>query len=388
VKPPLGTRRLQATLLAFSLLAGGFTWTWAQPQLDTTRREALEAQIAEYQRLLRSRAQEEREIEQALAATGEDLQARVAERDRVSSQLAALRTREQELLAEIGRRESQLAVTEEQIGAIMADLDTLKVRISALLINLHRQRTGRFARVLSKAESFHDLQVNNYYLSLLTEQDTDVVERLDATRAELQAAERLLSEQLAALETTGAELRANRARLEASEAELEEIIAGLESTRAGQLAQRQSLIQAQDQIESTLGDLDRRLESEIARLKEEEQRLLRQLQEAYLNELERQRLREQAADVGARIENLTAPLTAAPSGYVYPVAGHTVVSRYGQDNNSFMGLRASAPYAAVVAVQEGVVRLVSFVSANDGFLVSVAHSERLATATRTSAHPS
>jgi murein DD-endopeptidase MepM/ murein hydrolase activator NlpD len=351
----------------------------AQPQLDTSRREALEADISDYQRLLESRAREARGIEAALAATSENLEARIAERDLVSEQLAELRSREQELLARITELEGQLAATEEQIAAINADLETLKTRVSALLINLHRQRTGRFARVLSQAESFHDLQVKNYYLSLLTEQDTEVIDRLETTSAQLLEAQQRLSEQLSALATAEAELRKNRTNLLATEDELERIIAGLESTRAGQLAQRQSLIEAQNEIESTLGDLDRQLEVEITRLRQEEQRLLRQMQEAYLDELKQEQLRQQAAALGRRIDNLTAPLTAAPSGYVYPVADHTIVSRYGQDNNSYMGLRAATAYAPVVAVQEGVVRLVSFVSANDGYMVSIAHTDTLST---------
>ena len=53
----------------------------------------------------------------------------------------------------------------------------LKVRIQALLVNLHRQRANRFGQVLARANSFHELQVRNYYLSLLAEQDVEVVNR-------------------------------------------------------------------------------------------------------------------------------------------------------------------------------------------------------------------
>ncbi|MEX2541146.1 MAG: peptidoglycan DD-metalloendopeptidase family protein [Trueperaceae bacterium] len=380
-----GTRRrtlLRATLpwaLVTVLLAPAFPVVLAQPQPDESRRIELEAQIADYERLLEARRVEAERIEEELGETRARLRRRIAERDEVSTELGELRSRREALQVEIRDLEVRLGETEERIADILADIEALKVRIEALLVNLHRQRSGRFARVLSQSESFHELQVKNRYLSLLNTQDADVVERLNGTRAELLAAQEQLAGQLAAREAAEAELAANEVRLEAASIELVAIIADLESTRAGQLAQQESLLEAQDDIERTLGNLDQQLDDEIVRLQAERQRLLREAQQSYLAERERQRLRDQADALDERIDNLTAPLTAAPSGYVYPVAGHTIVSRYGQDGNSYMAMRASSSNAAVVAVQEGVVRGVSYVSANDGYMVSIAHSDRLST---------
>ncbi|MEX2535676.1 MAG: peptidoglycan DD-metalloendopeptidase family protein [Trueperaceae bacterium] len=363
-------------LLLVALLLGPHS---AGAQLDTSRREALEAEIAEYQRLLQSRGEEAEEIEGELAETSGNLRNRIAERDEVSAELAGLRARRESLQAEIRTLTTRLEEAEVRIEAILADLDELKLRIRALLVNLHRQRAGRFAGVLSQSQSFHDLQVKNSYLSLLSEQDTDVVERLDSSRNELEQAQQQLSEQLVAREAAEQELLTNQTSLEAKEAQLASIIAELESTRAGQLAQRQSLLEAQDEIERTLSELDLQLEDEITRLRLEEERLRREAAQAFLDEQRRQRLLDQADALGQRIGNLTAPLTAAASGYVYPLAGHTVVSAYGEDNNSYMALRSASANAAVVAVQDGVVRGVSFVSANDGYMVSLAHSDNLST---------
>jgi septal ring factor EnvC (AmiA/AmiB activator) len=368
---------LLACLLA--LQPAVLTATYAQPQIDTSRQTELEAEIADYQRLLETRRAESARIERELGETRTRLRDRIAERDRVSNELAGLRSRREALQSEIRELGTRLAETEARIDRILEDLEALEVRIRALLLNLNRQRSGRFARILSQSASMHELQVKNYYLSLINSQDADVIESLDLSRAQLEEAQRQLAEQLAAREVAEEELAANEVRLEASRAELESIIAELEATREGQLAQQQALLEAQDDIERTLGNLDQQLEAEIIRLQAERERLIREAQQAFLAERERQRLRDQAADVDQRIENLTAPITAAPSGYVYPVAGHQIVSRYGQDSNSFMAIRASSVNAAVVAVQEGVVRGVSFVSANDGYMVSVAHSERLST---------
>jgi septal ring factor EnvC (AmiA/AmiB activator) len=381
---PLHRRRTLALACTLALAMPAplpTTAAFAQPEVDTRRQEALEAEIADYQRLLEARRGEVARIERELGDTRSRLRARIAERDRVSGELADLRSRREALQAEIHDLEGQLADTEARIDDILGDLESLKVRIRALLLNLNRQRSGRFARVLSQAESFHELQVKNYYLSLINTQDAEVVARLDLALADLEEAQGRLAEQLAAREAAEAELAANQERLEAAEAQLEGIIEELEATRAGQLAQQQALLEAQDEIERTLANLDQQLDVEVARLQAERDRLLRELRErqAFLAERERQRLRDQAADVDRRIENLTAPITAAPSGYVYPVAGHQIISRYGEDSNSYMALRASSANAAVVAVQAGVVRGVSFVSANDGYMVSIAHSDRLST---------
>ena len=351
----------------------------AQFDVDTSRREALEAEISEYRELLEAREAEAARIEEELSRTSSDLRARIAERDEVSSELAGLRSRHEALREEIRGLNQELASTQQRIEGLLADLEALKVRISALLVNLHQQRAGRFAGILSQAESFHDLQVKNTYLSLLSQRDTRVVENLSATLDELEAAQRQLREQIASKEAAEEQLVSNEARLEETEERLAAIIAELESTRAGQMAQRQSLIEAQEEIESTLANLDRQLEDEVERLQAERARLQREAAQAFLDEQRRRELLQQADEVGQRIENLTMPLTAAPSGYVYPLAGHSVLSEYGEDNNSYMALRAPSANAAVVAVADGVVRGVSFVSANDGYMVSVAHSDRLST---------
>lgn len=349
----------------------------AAGQVDTGRREALEAEIERYQQVLESRNHEAAQIEQELAATSGALRRRLAERDDVSEQLSRLNTERARLEREIADLDSQLAATEESMEMLLGDLEELKRRIRALLVNLHRQRTGRFARILSQSETFHELQVKNHYLSLLSEQDANLMAELDDTLRRLEETQARLSSQLADREAAERALVANLASLEEKNAQLAAIIAELESTRAGQLAQRQSLIEAQEQLERTLGELDRKLDDEIARLREEEERLRRQAAQAYLEE--RQRLLDRADEVGQRIENLTGTFAAAPSGYVYPLADHTVLSRYGQDNNSFMALRAPSPNAPVVAVQDGVVRATTYLGANDGFMVRVDHSNRLST---------
>ena len=371
-------RRLAAALLLLGLLLPlPHRSLQAQVELDTSRREALERQIEEYQQLLGARQQEEQELSEQLSQTSAELQETTAQRDRILGELAQLRNQQAQLQAQMEQLNEELRITEERIERILSDLEALKVRIEALLVNLHRQDTARFASVLTEVNSFFELQVKNRYLSLLGEQDTELMHSLEANRQELLEAQLLLSDQLSSLEATQAQLAQNEAQLAQSEAQLREVIAQLESTREGQMAQRQQVIAAQAQLESELGDLDRQLANEIQRLREEQARIERQLAQEFLAQRERERLEQQAQDVGQRIENLTGPIVESDSGYIYPLTNPTVLARYGVDNNSYMTLRAQDDNAPVLAVQDGVVRGVSFVSANDGYMVSIAHSDTL-----------
>lgn len=351
----------------------------AAAQVDTSARERLEREVGSYEQLLESRRRELGSIEQELGATGASLRQRIAERDRVSGELNALREQQRQLAAEIVTLEGELAATEERIDQILQNLDSLQLRIEGLLVNLHRQRGGRYARVLAQAESYHEVRVKSYYLSLLTRQDVELIRELDAAREELLEAQQTLSRQLEELAGKQADLRATEAGLERTQTQLAGLISELESTRAGQLAQQRSLLEAQEALESTLRNLNAQLAAEIQRLREEEQRLQREAAQSWLEQRERERLQREAAATRERIENLTEPLPAPSSGFVFPIATPTVVSRYGEDNNSYMALRAPQPNAPVMAVQDGVVTRVSFVSANDGYLVAVQHGSDLNT---------
>jgi septal ring factor EnvC (AmiA/AmiB activator) len=369
---------LACALLAALLLAGSVR---AQQQVDTSQRDALEREIEEYEQLRAARNRDIASIEEELGSTATVLQRRVAERDAVSRELAELRAERARLQAEIARLGEDLEQTEAEIGGIVANLESLQERISALLVNLFTQRSGRYAQTLTKAASYHDLQVRSHYLALLTRQDVSLIEQLDQARIQLLAAQETLAQQLAQQAAREEELRGTEASLTGKQQELAGIISELESTQAGQQVQRQALLQAQGEIEAALGDLGSKLSSEIRRLREEEERLQREAAQAFLEqrELEREKLLQRADETRARIENLTAPLLPASTDYSLPLASPSVVSRYGEENNSYLALRATAANAAVMSVEAGVVIAVSVISANDGYHVSVQHSNELAT---------
>ncbi len=347
---------------------------FAQPRADTSTREALESEIREYERLLEARNADISRLEAELGETASVLQARIRDRDNVSAQIADLRAQRANLQAEIAQLEADLVVTAAEIERILGNLDALMNRISALLVNLYTQGNSRYAQALSEATSYHDFQVRSHYLSLLTEQDVNLVNDLNVTRQELLEAEQRQREQLAAQSAAEDQLRVNEEALVVQQNNLAGIIAELQSTQAGQQAQQQALLQAQNEMEAALTNLAGQLQAEIARLQEEELRLQREAAQAFLEERERQSLLQQAADTRERISNLTEPLLPTTSDYGWPLASATIAARYGTDNNSYLALRSPTDNAAVTAIEAGVVRAVVLVSANDGYLVSIEHA--------------
>lgn len=367
-------RRLRI-LLAAALLAvppaAGLPRAWAQ--VDTTVRRGLEADIDRYEALLRERRDEISAIENALGETQNTLAARIAERDRIAGELQRVQQERDVLLEEIAALEQQRSDTEAQIADREAELEDLKKRIQQLLINLYRQRSSRFAQAVSQAQSFHDLQVRNYYLSRLADQDVHLVNELDVLLAELVGLQQSLSQQIQAQSQKEEELAATEARLQNARAELQAVINELDATQQGQLAQRKALLEAQSALERTLGDLESRLASEIRRLEEEERRLRDRAQaETFLEQ--RQELLRQADEARARIDNLSTPVQAGGSGFIPPVEGR-IESRFGENGTSFVSYRASSPNAAVRSVQSGVVVQVQALGANDGHMVAINHGE-------------
>lgn len=363
-------------LLLVSLLAAEPA-ALAQQGVDTSTRDALEQEIAEYERLLQERNADIARIQQELGGTATTLQARIADRDAVSSNISSLRTERSALQAAMAQLELDLAATAAEIDRILGDLASLQDRISALLVNLYTQRSSRYARVLSEATSYHNLQVRAHYLSLLTQQDVDLVNELDRVRLALLEAQARQSDQLAEHAAAEDRLRANEENLVQQQASLQGIIGELESTQAGQRAQQQALLQAQNEIESAIRNLGNRLEAEIRRLQEEEARLQREAAQAFLDQRQRDDLLQEAEQTRELIDNLTAPLLPASTDFGWPVASPTIYSSFGFQNNSYLALRADRANAPVVAIEAGVVFNVMNLSANDGYLVVIRHGNEL-----------
>ena len=160
-----------------------------------------------------------------------------------------------------------LELTRERIGTLQERLASLQERLQGLLVNLHKERGGRYARLLSQSESIFDLRVKSYYLSRLTQQDVSLIEEMNRTVAELQNAQLTLSTQIEDLNIQEAQLAENQSALQGVREDLAGVIAELEQTREGQLAQQQVLLSEQADIEQTLANAEAALQEELARLR-------------------------------------------------------------------------------------------------------------------------
>ncbi len=374
VAPPRLRALVAVALAAVLLIVNG-----AMAQVDPSERLRIEAEIGAGQRLLEARRAEIAEITGDLGAIDASLRARIAERDRASADLAELQRQRADLQAGLATLRADVAATEERVAALEVDLESVKGRVQGLLLNLHRQRAAGYGTALARAESFHDLAVQQRFLGLMAEQDVAVVTELDAVITELEAARVRLETQIAELEARERQLAQNAVELEGTRTRLDTLIAELRATEAGRQAEQRSLLEAQNALAAQLDRLDRALAEEVARLVAEE-RQLRQQAQSFLDDRARaNELEAQADATRARIDNLTNPVPAPAAGYVAPLDSSTLLTRFGEANSSFVRLRANAEGAAVRVVRGGVVVSVTPIGANDGYLVAVQHDPSMTT---------
>ncbi len=351
----------------------------AAAQVDASERLRLEAEIGEGQRLLEARRAEIATITEELGSIDASVRARIGERDRASADLAELQRQRADLQTGLATLRADVADTEARVTALEADLEAVKGRVQGLLLNLHRQRAAGYGTALARADSFHDLAVQQRFLGMLAEQDVAVVTELDAVITELTAARLRLEGQIAELEARERQLAQNALELEGTRTRLDTLIAELQATEAGRQAEQRALLESQNALATQLDRLDRALTEEIARLEAEERRL-RQEAQNFLDDRERADALEDAADAArARIDNLTDPRLAPAAGYVAPLDASTLLTRFGEGNSSFVRLRANAAGAAVRVVRGGVVVSVTPIGANDGYLVAVQHDPSMTT---------
>ncbi len=374
-RPAQWGRRTLLALATMTVALPPFAWG----QVDTTLRDALRQQAGEYEELLEQRRADIASVENRLGETRNELADRVAERDRISARIAELAAEERTLEGRIAELELQRADTEAAIAEEEADLGALEERIRSVLVNLHRRRAGQGVNVLSGAESLHDLRVKNRYLDLLSRQDVTLIAELDAQIADLTRLRERLASEVAELAASRDALAATRVAQQDARAELEAAIEALDATQAGQEAQRVALLLAQEDLERDLATINTRLEQEIARLEAEERRLREEASRAVEDADRREALTAEADRTRERIEALTSPQAPNASGFVGPIEGGSLLSRYGEGNNSFIAIRAAQEGAAVYAVQSGVVIAAQSIGANDGYMVAVRHDATLTT---------
>ncbi len=349
----------------------------AQVSVTSTELQSMEQDINRYQALLREREAEMAAIEAALGETAAALRQRIAERDAVSVEIVQRRGEREQIEARIRDLDSQRQATEARIVALEARLSDMRVRVAEMLVNVYKQRGQRIGSAFATSESFHDLRVRNYYLGILAEQDAAIITELDTLVATLNAARETLATQLSELRDAQSTLLAAEAELAATQARLERLVADLNSTEQGQQAQRQNLLAEQNRIERSLDDLGSQFAAELERL-----RLLeaaaRADAERFAQDRERQLTAQREADQArSRIDALNQPVPPLSSGFIRPVDGAELVTRFGEGGNSYLAIRAPVANAAVKAIGAGRVEGLDYLGANFGYMVAIRHADGL-----------
>lgn len=362
---------MKRVVLALILLLSGAVF-------GQSLQETLEREIREYEALQSERAAQLTQIQGELGATAAQLDQQIAERDRISQQLATRRNERAALLREIEGTEAEKRATEARIDVHLTELDDMAERVESLLLSLYYQRGSGYGQAqASNARSFQEFRVKNYYLGLLAEQDATVITELEGTLQALSAEQELLANQLNRLAEQDRELANIENALAGDERELNRIIADLDATREGQLAQQAALVQEQQRIERSLGNLDQQLAAEKERLRAEEA-AARRAAEQFQQDRDKQLAAQRDADLAAaRLDQLNQEILAGSGDYVKPVSGATLISRFGERNNSYLGIRAAERNAPVVAIENGRIAALTYLGANFGYMVAVEHASEL-----------
>lgn len=353
--------------------------------------EALEQAVRRYENLLQSQDAELATIDDVIRDVRRELSGELAERDRLSENLATLRAERDAISGTIEELRLEQHANEEERNQLRTNLETLKIRLQALLVSLHKGRSTPYVRLLTESESLFDLRLNARYLSTLTQQDVQLLQAFEQTEgslarvnARLEAQVQEMAQQVYALEQKAAEVQAAQQALDAK-------IAELEADQAGRLASRERAIQEQRRLDALLNQAQQNLASERARQRQAQIEAERRAAEARRTAEAARRERAAAAARAAAdqaeaeaeaaatvIERISVP-ERAQGDFQSPFSNASVSVPYG-DEGPFILLQAERPYEAVRSVMPGVVLAASRASANSGYVVMVQHSQDLVSA--------
>lgn len=371
----MGTKTLVGILL-FSFLPSFLALAFTQETSEQLKNieqyiQNSQAKLLEYQQQINA-------IESELGSMAGAFDEQIAQRDAINADIQELRRKNDLLRVQIAENKAQLAATEAQFTELRTTIEQLRVRVQKLLISLYKDRTNRYARVLAKADTFQELRVKNYFLSILSTQDIQIINDLNKAVLELNTLQEQQAQQIEMIDTQIKEHERGEAILASKRREVEGIIAELDSTREGRLATQRAIFREAVNLEEAITGLERDREAEIQRLKAEAEEKRRHAAKA-ATQIERDRFNQEATDADSRASNLAAPPPNLNPNYVSPLDSLTVEVPFGEAGK-FIILRAAASGAAVRAVQPGNILEVRKVSANDGYIVVIGHASGITTA--------
>jgi septal ring factor EnvC (AmiA/AmiB activator) len=357
-----------------------------QAQLDEARRarEQQEARSSALERQIRNLSGQEASLNQ-----------------QVTNLTVRLRTLEEESRkVEVSRNEAQAQVdaTRAEIAQLEIIIAQQKRDVQTLMTLVDRERSNRYIKLLARAENVYDLLVRNHDLNTITGQDLRVIDELNQNVTQLNAKQLKLQNEIARLNQLQAQLEQKQAAVRRDRAALSNRITILRQTRAGQQVVLYQVYQVQRQTSTSINGIV----SALARQRAEARRLATQQanEQARLERERREaerRERERVARENARNNPSPPPSTqrnpppqATPTvsytdvrlarsvgRFTFPIMGGDIIGNFDGDH---LTIRAPSAGSAVRAAQSGLVMQASFVQANSGYTVVIAHTETIWTA--------
>ena len=362
------------------------------------------------------------DLQRALQVAKQVHDAQAGKADALRVAVGQLQGREADLNSQVTTLTARLGDLQRQLQATQLRLNDLNVKARSteasisgqtlkvereradarqLILSLYRERTGRYLRLIARADNVYDLFIKARYLDKLGAQNFNIIATLntDITNLENQklAYQALIGElnrDQALLETRKDAVRAARVNLNAK-------LDALRQTRAGQQAVLYQTVQAQQQTSASIATLVSQVAGEQARLAEEarrraeEERRRQQEEAARIARLRDEQVKAAAARAElqrradqARVEAqqpLALPINIGR--LTFPVSGGAITAPFGGAQD-YMTIRAPGNGWEVRAAADGVVSEAGLVQANSGYMVLIAHTPSLFTAYRNLQVPS
>ncbi len=251
----------------------------------------LQGQLDEKEAELDEQEQQKGVLTGEIAAYSDDI-------SQLEGEMAVLRTREATVLNELEATRSRLRAARDRLAGLRDRYHRSIGVLEQRLVAIYKEDEPDALTVILEADGFEDLIDRYEYLNRIEDQDSSIIARVRALKAETK-------DTVAEIELAKAEIAAKKRELARTRTELEAREAELEAARADKAA-------ALDSVESNI----ERLEGDIDGLEEDIQAQLRAASQ------------EQAAAGGPAATLPAGPVRNGSSGFIWPVNG-PVVSPFG-----------------------------------------------------------
>lgn len=317
-----------------------------------------QAEINQMQSERNSLAAEIKELEEQIEAIQDDKDQALQQKQYLDEQIALLDQEIAQLDEIIAAYDVSIQEQQAQIDELQAKEDAQYQLFCQRVRSMEEQGTVSYLSILFNASSFSDLLNNAMLVGEIMDYDNDIISMLQATRAEVEAAQAELLDQQAEQQAVRDEQAASRAVLQEQEEKAAELV--------------EQILAEESEYEAALAQM----EAEDARI------------QAEMAEAQRQMAAAQAAAAAAAANGGTvtpgAGTVVSESGFYWPVPGYyTLTSKFGWRIHPIYGTSRyhngtdiSVPKGVPIgAAKSGVVTTSTYNQGGYGNYVVVTHSD-------------